>query len=668
MCADEIKNTCLSIDHPLKSSKVYIRSFSGHEALSALYHFQLELVSPDLNIKFEDIVGKNVTLGVQHADNKTERIWNGYISRFCQLAGQPRLAIYQAELVPWLWFLTHKADCRIFQDMTVIDIAKEIFRTEGQPNYLDDSKINSGSYRKWEYCVQYRETSCNFITRLLEQEGIYFYFTHQKGSHRMVLADAKSKIAPCQGDPVTYAIRTGSGTKQTSEVVTTWQMQQEVRPGKYTLNDFNFEDSTSTLLNVHSEARHGGDPKLEIYDYPGEYDNHDEGVTLADAYMQAEEFPHTTMSGSGVCRSFAPGFSFKLTGHPRSDQNASYLLVGANHAAYEGGLFSGDASGFTYDNSFLCAPADVPYRPPRVTPKPLMQGSQTATVVGPNREEIYCDKYGRVKVRFHWDRADTRPRGGKDNTVKDEDRSYWIRVSQVWAGSNWGAMHIPRIGQEVIVDFLEGDPDQPIITGRVYNDKNMPPYELPSNMTQSGVKSRSSKDGKSSNFNEIRFEDKKGSEDLLIHAERTMHNSVEASQYITVGGDRHIKTGYIDKEGQEHGDVKELVHDNHNLHVKEEQRTLIEADSSLVVKGDHVEWFNSNLTTKVPTGVCFLGAKEIQISALEKITIQSGASTIQIDPSGITLIGVPLVNINPPGMTVPPLINSDEPTQPDDPD
>jgi type VI secretion system secreted protein VgrG len=658
MSADELKNTCLSIEHPLKSSKLYIRSFSGQEGLSRLYSFQLDLVSPDMNIKFEDIVGKNVTIGVQHADGKSERIWNGYISRFCQLPGDLRLAAYQAELVPWLWSLTHKADCRIFQDMTVPEIVKEIFRLEGQPNYLDDSKISSGSYRKWDYCVQYRETTCNFITRLLEQEGISFYFTHQKSMHRMVLADGKSKIDACQQDAVRYAPQTGSGGKQSMEVITSWQMQQEVRPGKYTLNDYNFEDSTSTLLNVHSDARHGGDSHLEIYDYPGEYDNHDEGVTLADVYMQAEEFPHTMMSGASVCRGLTPGFSFQLSNHPRSDQNGGYLVTNVSHAAHEGGFFSGMADeGFFYDNSFTCSPVSVPYRASRITPKPLMQGSQTATVVGPKGEEIYTDKYGRVKVRFHWDRADTRPRGGKDNSVKDEERSCWIRVAQVWAGSNWGAMHIPRIGQEVIVDFLEGDPDQPIITGRVYNDKNMPPYDLPAHMTQSGIKSRSSKKGGSANFNEIRFEDKKGSELLYVHAELNKTESVEADSREYVGNDR-LRT--IDN------DRKTLIKNNDHFHVKGVHREYVEHARSTHIGDKWVVKVDGPYSVDVESMAVHAGS--ISINVDQSISLNGPGGFVKIDATGVTISGT-MVLINSggaPGVQMPDVIN--DPHDPDETD
>ena len=657
----EFKNSFLSIDTPLDSDKkkFFLSSISGTETMSQIPEFQLELISTDPAVNFDQIMGKNVNAGIQLADG-SKRIFNGFISRFMQLPKDNLGSHYQATLVPWLWFLTRTTDCCIFQDKKVPDIVQAVAKKFGFDKQLD-IRLDASKYRTWEYSVQYRETAAHFVMRLLEQEGIFFFFTHENGSHKMVLGDAPAHNKPCPNkSSFRFAPETRSSGQQFQDDVISWQIEQEIRTGKFTLRDYNFESPRSNMqASTPSKINQGGNTKYEMYDYPGEYDSLDEGTEYTNRRMEEEEVPHVVINGVSHCRPFSAGFRFSVNGSERKDQDGSYLLTSVSHLATEvAGLSEGGGEGSDYSNSFVCTPIAVPYRPPRITPRPLMQGSQTALVVGPSGEEIYTDKYGRVKVQFYWDRE------GK----KDEKSSCWMRVSHAWAGTNWGAIYLPRIGHEVIVDFLEGDPDQPIITGRVYNADNMPPYELPGNMTQSGVKTRSSKQGSSSNYNEIRFEDKKGSEDLLIHAERTMHNSVEANQYITVGGDRHIKTGYIDKDGQEHGNVKELVHDNHNLHVKVDQRALIDGVSSLVVKGDRIQWFSSNFTTKVPTGVCFLGAKEIQISALEKITIQSGASTIQIDPSGIKIIGVPMVNINPPGVVVPPLINNDEPTQPDEPD
>jgi type VI secretion system secreted protein VgrG len=648
---NQVKNVLLSIDSPLKE-KLAIRSFTGQEAISHLFSFQLDLVSTDASINFDDIVGKNVTIGVKSADGKSERVWNGHISRFTQLPDDNlRLASYRAEMVPWLWFLTRQADCRIFQDATVPDIIADVFDRENQSGYLD-MRVKSSSYRKWEYCVQYRESTCNFVMRLMEQEGLFFYFTHKKGEHKMVIADQSTKIDSCQSDPVPFAPLTRSGGKLFKEAVTLWQMQQEVRTGKYSLNDFNFETPSSSLLLVTSDAKHGGDPRWEIYDYPGEYDTHDEGATLSDIYMDAEELPHKIFTGASASRTLNPGFSFAFTGHPRSDQNATYLLTSVNHSAFEGGFFSDDSSGgSSYDNGFTCIPIAVPYRPQRITPKPLMQGSQTATVVTKKGEEMLTDKYGRVKVRFHWDRETQR----KKKDIPDEERSCFIRVSQPWAGSNWGAVFLPRIGQEVIVDFLEGDPDQPIITGRVYNETHMPPYTLPDNQTQSGVKTRSSPKGASGNFNEIRFEDKKGSELLRIHAELNKTESVEADSREYVGHDRLRKIG---------NDRKTHIKQHDNLHIEGNSRIKIEGDSSIHVQGGCSEQIEGAYSLEATGGIA-LHAGKISLNVDEYISINGPGGFIKIDATGVTIMGT-MVLINSGG--APSIAMPTPPKDPEDPD
>ncbi|MGC2530243.1 MAG: type VI secretion system tip protein TssI/VgrG [Candidatus Acidiferrum sp.] len=651
MAADQFKNTWLFIDQPLGSDKLFLRSFSGEETISKIFKFQLDFLSLDQNINFDDILGKKVTIGVNLADGTSQRFWNGYISRFSQLPGA-KVAIYQAELVPWFWFLTRQYDCRIFQDATVPDIVFDVFDRMGQSGYLD-MRVKSSDYRKWDYCVQYRESSANFVMRLLEQEGIFFYFTHEKGQHKMVIADAKSKIDPCQNDAVPFVPSGFAGSKHLNDEITSWQTQVEVRSGKYTLNDFNFEDSSSTLLKVSSEAKHGGDTRWEVYDYPGEYDTHDEGSTLADVYMDAEELPHLVVNGDGVCRSLAPGLRFDLKNHPRADQNGTYLLTSVSHSGFESEFFSGGGNGSsTYSNSFTSIPVKVPFTPPRTTPKPLMQGSQTAIVVGPKGEEIYTDKYGRVKVQFHWDRETQR----KKKDIPDEERSCFIRVSQPWAGTNWGSIFLPRIGQEVIVDFLEGDPDQPIITGRVYNDKNMPPYKLPDNQTRSGVMTRSTPKGSSSTFNSIIFEDKKGSELLRIHAERSMTESVEADSREYVGHDRLTTIG---------NDRKTHIKQNDNLHVEGFYRLLTDKDTSIHNKGGYFQKTEGPFCIDVGGGGV-LHFDKLSFNVDQFISINGPGGFIKIDASGVTIMGT-MVMINSggtPSVTAP--IPPDDPDEPDE--
>jgi type VI secretion system secreted protein VgrG len=630
------------IDIPkLKKDALLLRTFSGHEGLSRLFHFDLVMLSLDANLKFEDLIGSPATIALTVREG-TERYFNGVFSSFAyvgtshaELGGKPvTFVVYQATLVPAMWMLTRRSDCRIFQGKDVLEIIKLVFKP--YTGILIESRIE-GDLAKREYCVQYRETDFNFVSRLLEEEGICYFFKHEEKQHTVVFANHPSKFKPCQFDSeVSFSQHPDIGQ------ITEWALSQEVRPGKYQLRDFDFEQPR---LDLTADSDGTDARKFQLYDFPGEYTKKDEGARLAKIRMEEEDTPRIVVDGSSTVRGFESGSSFKLKDHFRSDFNKDYLLTAIYHTCNQNDNFRSlnakqAVQAFTYKIRFQCIPRPLPFRPPRVTPEPVMRGTQTAIVVGPEKEEIYTDKYGRVKVRFHWDREMERD----EKPIKDEERSCWIRVSHPWAGNNWGAIWIPRIGQEVIVDFLEGDPDQPIITGRVYNTDNMPPYKLPDNHTQSGFKSRSSTGGDSKTFNEIRFEDKKGSEDLLIHAERTMHNSVETSQFITVGADRHIKTGYTDKDGNEHGDVKELVHNNHNLHVKGDQRTGIDGKSSTYVQKDCFYWVRGSHRTTVALEE-FTEAPTIIFEAGQTLSLKGPGGSIVIDATGVTILGN-FVNIN----------------------
>jgi type VI secretion system secreted protein VgrG len=648
------KDRLLGIKTPLGADKLLLRAFTGQEGISRLFHFHLRLLSEDASVNFDDIVGRNVTFSVKLYEMGEERYFNGYVSRFVQCPSEERLAQYEADVVPWLWFLTRTADCHIFQNMTVPDIITKVF---GEAGFTDFEKHLQETYEPWEYCVQYRETAFDFVSRLMEEEGIFYFFRHEDGGHVMVIADAPSAFKPCPGQSrIMYERHTGAGVKRHEDTISLWRTRQELRTGKYALTDYNFETpSTSLLATTTSAVDQGGNQRFEVFDYPGEYEKRDQGDSLAKVRIEEQEAAHTLATGESNCRAFAVGHKFDLKGFERKDQNATYALTGLVHSAEEGGFYSGQGSGEArYVNTFEAIPFAVKFRPPRVTRKPLVHGAQTAVVVGPGGEEIFTDKYGRVKVQFHWDR-----RG-----QKNENSSCWIRVAQIWAGKNWGAIAIPRIGQEVVVDFLEGDPDRPLITGSVYNAQQMPPYELPANQTQTGIKSRSSKSGAASNFNEIRFEDKKGQEDLTIHAERVMNESVEANQYITVGGDRHITTG-AEKNGSRTGDTKEKVFRDRNLHVLGAARVAIDGKSDENYKGKSVELHGDDHCLGV-SGKLLVTGLEITLQADVKITLVAGGSHIVLDGAGVTIVG-PLVNLNPMGAM--PVIPQQKPsaTAPDEP-
>ena len=526
-------NRLIAIDTPLGKDALLLTGFKGIEGISGLFSFELNLLSENHNIKFEDIIGKNVTVSIILADGD-KRFFNGIISSFSQgsgggeTGGDPHFSHYTATMVPWFWLLTRTADSRIFQKLSVPDIVEKIFT---EKEFLDYKLLLNDSYEKRDYCVQYRETDFNFISRLLEEEGICYFFEHEEKKHTLILADASDKFKPCpKQESARYQISAGGWLEE--DVIISLEKMQEIRPAKYTINDFNFEIPSTDMKVDVSTKQMLGPGEREIYDYPGLYTKKAQGERLTTIRMEEEETKITTITGSSDCRAFTSGYRFDLLEYFREDMNNKpYVLVSVNHGATEPVGGSGQELGQSYANSFTCIPFDVQYRPSRLTPKPVVEGAQTAIVVGPAGEEIYPDEHGRVKVQFHWDREGT----------NDENSSCWIRVSQVWAGAGWGAMHIPRIGQEVIVDFLEGDPDRPIITGRVYHGTNTPPYSLPDEKTKSTIKSDSSLGGGGSN--EIRFEDKKGEEEVFLHGQKDWTIAIENDKNQTVGHDETLSVG-----------------------------------------------------------------------------------------------------------------------------
>jgi len=578
------ENRLIAVDTPLGADVLLLQGLTGNEGVSRLFRFDLDVLSEKNSISFKDVVGQNVTIRITLGDN-TPRYFNGFVSRFAQSGSDVRFTHYQMEVVPWLWFLTRIADCRIFQEKTIPDIIKAVFDSRG----FQDYKFSlTSTYDPREYCVQYRETDFNFVSRLMEQYGIFYFFEHENGKHTLVLGDSESVHQPCpHQSKAGYNLVVGG--LDADDVVTGWHMEQELRTGKYSLTDYNFETPSANLMaNEPTVVNVGGNSAYEIYDYPGEYPNKSQGKTLAAVRMQEEEASHLVVNGSSVCRAFTTGYKFTLEDHYRDDMNTSYVLTEIQHvASVEGSYTTGDeTAGEHYSNHFNCIPANVPFRPPRRTREPFVQGPQTALVVGKSGEEIWVDKYGRIKVQFYWDRLGT----------KDEKSSCWIRVSQPWAGAGWGAMWIPRMGQEVIVDFLEGDPDRPLITGRVYNAEQIVPYSLPDNQTRSTFLSRSSKGGGASNFNEMRFEDKKGSEQIFMNAEKDMDLRVEKESREFVGADRHLIVKANQQEiveGDKHGHVKgthfEKIEGDMSLQINGKQMQKIGGDQSIELDSDQKE-------------------------------------------------------------------------------
>jgi type VI secretion system secreted protein VgrG len=520
-------NRRLRIATPLGPDALLLTALTGTEGVSTLFHFEARLLGRDERVDFDAIVGKSVTIAIAAAGG--DRYLNGIVSRFTQSGTVGRHASYTADIVAWPWFLTRTTDCRIFQKKSVPDIVKQLFGEYGLSDYRFQL---TGSYEPREYCVQYRESDYDFMVRLLEDEGIYYFFAHEDGKHTLVLADNPRAHGPCPGlDRVRFIHEQESLGDE--DVVTLFSKEQEVRAGKVTHTDYCFETPSIDLL----ASATGADPRgLERYDYPACAPNRDRSEALARIRQQEVDAARVVFRGAGYVRSLTTGFKFSLQAVGEgvsSTFDGTYVLTTVRHRASESYASGEDMPELSYENDFSCIEASIPFRPARRTPRPVVNGVQTAKVVGPAGEEIFVDEYGRVKVQFHWDRE------GK----WDENSSCWIRISQDWAGKNWGIVSIPRIGQEVIVSFLEGDPDQPVITGRVYNAEQMPPYALPANRTQSGIKSRTSVGGTPDNFNELRFEDKRGAEEIYLHAEKNWTIHVKDGESKTVGSSISTSAG-----------------------------------------------------------------------------------------------------------------------------
>ena len=503
---------------------------TGREELGRLFHYDVELLSENADVALQDLLGKGMTVNLGLEMGGT-RHFHGLVAHAAYTGSDGIYSRYEVALVPWLWFLGRRQDCRIFQQLSVPDIVKSVF--DGWPIADFELKLDE-SYAIRDYCVQYRESDLDFVGRLLEDEGIYFFHRHRAGAHTLVLADGEGAHEPGPGCARIPFFAPDVPARRERDHVFAWRSSADVRAGTSTLRDFDFEKPRADLTGSSADPKPHALATAEVYDYPGGYHELELGDRRARLRLEALQADQARAQGEATTGGLGCGNRFTLERHPRQDQNRAYLVVAAGYELQSEAYRSATAGGQDelYRMRFEALDLTVPFRPARATPRPRVGGPQTATVTGPAGEEIYTDKYGRVKVQFHWDRL------GKRN----QDSSCWVRVSQLWAGASWGGIHVPRIGQEVIVDFLEGDPDQPIVTGRVYNALAMPPYGLPANATQSGIKSNSSKGGGGSN--ELRFEDKKGAEEVWLHAQKDENIVVENDKTEKVGHDETIGIGH----------------------------------------------------------------------------------------------------------------------------
>jgi type VI secretion system secreted protein VgrG len=593
------------------------------EQLGAPFVYELEVASDDPKISPNVVLGEPVTVSVAIEDDV--RHYSGIATALQSIGVQTENFVYRLVLRPWLWLLSRSTNCRIFQEKTVVDIVKQVFRDRG---FSDFEERLTGTYLPRTYVVQYRETDLNFVRRLMEDEGIYFYFAHELGKHTLVMCDSLSAHEPTPFYESLPHLPPDPQRNMQIEYLETWERVYEVESGAMALTDYDFQAPAATLEVVRALPESHSHADYEVFDFPGNYSDTSLGETLA--MMRLEEAKATAQraTAEGNARGLLVGGLFTLSLHPQAEVNREYLIV-AQRTSLRGHTqeSGGTDAGFSTRVSVVAIPSDRQYRPPRTTPKPVVHGAQTATVVGKAGEEIWTDEYGRVKLEFHWDRQ----------SPGDETSSCWVRVAQIWGGSNFGGIHVPRIGQEVLVEFLEGDPDRPIVTGRVYNADNMPPYELPTNQTQSGIKSRSSKGGTPSNFNEIRFEDKLGQEELFLHAEKTQTTKVKGSQSISVDGSRSISVG---------GDQSTTVTKS-ETQTYEDSRTMdVALTNSDTIHGPHTGTYLTGRTLvvsgaddllTVATNRTATIASAYDIIAGGKYQVTNGANVILLEGAGAAM-------------------------------
>ncbi len=690
----------IAVTTPLGDDVLLLESFTGSEAISAPFRFRLDLLTESATpLAFDGLLGQAVTIGLALPDGSTRPI-NGMVVELSQgpklqSATGATLIRYRAEVAPQFWFLARSFQSRTFQQMTVPAILQQVLKGITLANQIQ------GDFKPRDYCVQYRESDFDFASRLMEEEGIYYYFTHTTSAHTMVLANTPAGHAAVPGVATAIYDVVAGGTRP-EDRVTGWEKTQALRSGKATLWDACFElpgqnlAATQPILasvaagTITHNFQVGGNGALEIYEYPGGYAQRFDGVapgggdrssdvsnifgdnarTVA-IRMQQEALPGLVIAGTGTCRQFAAGCKFTLDRH--FDANGDYVLAAVEHRATLGGAYVQDAGDFRYENTFRCIPSALPFRPARATPRPRIEGPQTAVVVGPQGQEIFTDKYGRVKVQFPWDRQGT----------NDANSSCWIRVASSWSGKQWGFIQIPRVGQEVVVAFEDGDPDRPIVTGSVYNAAMMPPFPLPDNATRSGTTSRSSAQGTAETANALVFEDKKGSELVTFHAEKDFSRVVEnndtlvvgvdgsssladGSQSITVYKDRtaSIETGNETLTVKKGNRAVEIQAGNDSLKVAQGNRTVevTTGDDSYTVKtgnravevstGDdthtvktgnravEVSMGNDTLTIKMGNQSTKLDLGAATTEAMQGITLKVGQNSIKIDQTGITLQGL----------------------------
>lgn len=580
----------ISVKTPLGPEDLMFSSMSGFDEISGCFRFELEMASTNLEIKAEDLLGEPITIKIGKDDGV--RFFHAYVSEFGLKEIRDGYAYYVAVLRPWLWFLSTFHDNRIFQNMSAVEIVEEVLN---ECRNVKFEKRLQESYKPREYCVQYGESNLDFVQRLLEHEGIYYFFEYADGEHMMILADANAKLETVSDfEEIEYQPDMLLSFLD-GDFILGWEPKSTVVPGTYAQTDYDFTKPSADLMTKLENTLGHSQDDGEHYHYPGNYLELGPGDALTTVRLEARQTLSRSVKAKGTVRGIWSGAKFKFTNFPRETENDEYVVLRSDYQMWDDQYRSGmDRDGAGYEVTLALAPTSVPYRPLRRTPVPVMRGPQTATVVGPSGEEIYTDEYSRVKVQFHWDRLGE----------SDENSSCFVRVSSVWAGSGWGFIQIPRIGQEVIVDFLEGDPDAPLITGRVYNASQMPPYGLPDNATQSGWKSNSSPGG--GGFNEMRFEDKKGGEEVYFQAEKDHNELVKNNESRTIGHDFKEDVGNDATQSIGHDRTESVANDkavdvgnNRTVSIGVDDTETVGSNRSLSVGADETIVVGSNSSENI---------------------------------------------------------------------
>ncbi len=673
-----LENRLLRLTGPLPANQMFLRSARVKEGLSELSEITFEFISPDRALDLSKIVGQEMKVEINTAEDDW-RPFAGTCIEAQYLGLYEGYGLYTAELRPWLWFLTRARDNRIFQEKKVDDIIKDVFQEHGFSDY--EFKL-SRTYEQRLYTVQYRETDFDFLSRLMEEEGIYYFSVVKSGKETLILADGGGAHSPVPEVSTIAFNEREQEYRRRDDHIFEWQSQEQVTPGKVTMTDYCFEKPKADLKVASSTPKGAhGHKNYEVYEIPGHYRETSLGEHYARVLMEQKAAEHQTRSAVGNVRTLGVGLTFTLDGHPRNAECQEYLIKRATHlmqietdfesddtagAILPGRLDLGENNKDTYRCIFDVQPKATVFRAPRKTPWPAMPGLLLAKVTGPSGEEIYTDKYGRIKVQFHWDLD------GKN----DEHTTCWVRTVMPWTGKGWGFIAIPRIGQEVVIQFENGDPDRPICTGMLYNADTMPPYGLPDNKTQSGVKSRSSKSGGEANYNELVFEDLKGEEFIRFHAEKDYFQTVENDAVVNIGLDkkdpgdltttihRHrtetIKTGDLTLTVETGNEIRDIATDQ-TIDIGANRAVTIQSNDDLDIKGNLTEKITGNMDTSVTgnqtdevTGNIKIDAKgTIDVKALGKITVSSvqeielkvGGSSIKVDNTGITIKG-PMVKVD----------------------